>query len=133
MNQRKKNQIRLVRSVYLLCLCTLLGINLPVFSYASQLVECRYLKVQGQEIEIEVSISSPPPATVIIIQNLPAGVTIKRSSPPAKKFNQKSGEAKWLLKGVRPGTVKMAMHLDRPIRPTEKAAKCVTKTLPPAP
>lgn len=120
MNQCKKNRIMLImRSIYLFCLCGLFGISSPTFSHASQLVECRYLKVQGQEIQVEVNISSPPPATVIIIQNLPADVSITHSSPPVKKFNRKQGEAKWLLKGIKPGTTKIAMHLDRPISPPE--------------
>lgn len=119
MTKHKNNQTSRIWLIYLFCLLVFLGGILPNISKASGLVDCKYIKSQGKEIKITVDIASPPPATVIIIQNLPTGVSISQSSPPVKKFNSKKGEAKWLLKGVKPGTMIMAMRLNQPVKSNE--------------
>ena len=99
-----------------LSLLLLLGfILLPTSAFAKDAVACRYLQSQGQNIQLEVSVQSPPPASLIVIQRLPAGIAITEASPPTKKYNEKSGEAKWLFKSVKPGTFVIGMTLDKPI------------------
>jgi hypothetical protein len=84
-----------------------------------KLVSCRYLKAEGKTIQLELSIGRPAPSTVIVIQNLPSGARIVGASPPVKRFDPQSGEAKWLLKGVRSGELLVQMELSRPIRARE--------------
>lgn len=82
-----------------------------------ELVTCKYLKSSGNEIQLEVRVGSPPPASLIITQNIPAGIDILSSSPEINKFNKKQGEAKWLLKGISPGSLILSLNLSPPIGP----------------
>ena len=84
-----------------------------------KLVSCRYLKAQGQTIQLELSIGRPAPTTVIVIQNLPPGAAIVSASPPVKRFDAASGEAKWLLKGLTSGQRLLEMKLSTPIQARE--------------
>ncbi|HIJ78016.1 MAG: hypothetical protein OEY01_01750 [Desulfobulbaceae bacterium] len=80
------------------------------------LVTCRYLKATGHDIQLQINVAAPPPATIIVIQNIPAGITIKNSSPKINKLNNSKGRAKWLLKAIKPGSVLVEMSLDTPIK-----------------
>lgn len=87
----------------------------PTLLDARELVTCRYLTASGTTIQLEISVGTPPPATLIVIQQLPPGVNVVGSSPAVKKFSQKDGEAKWLIMGLRTGTTILAMTLDTPV------------------
>jgi hypothetical protein len=107
------------RTVHLGKVLGLAGLALlltPALLWANDLITCHYLQASGQEIRLELDIGRPAPASVIVIQHLPRGTGIKSSSPRLQKFNKKRSEAKWLLKGPRPGLLTMAMHLDRPVK-----------------
>ncbi|MGV1099104.1 hypothetical protein ACUUL3_06780 [Thiovibrio sp. JS02] len=94
----------------------LFGCLLPLPARAGKdLVDCRYLSSSGTEIRLQIAVSSPPPTTLIIIQNIPEGRIIASASPGYNKYNEKRGEAKWLLKGVAPGSFVLAIRLDQPI------------------
>ncbi len=94
----------------------LLGIFfLPASAFSKDAVECRYVQSQGQNIQLEVKVQSPPPASLIVIQQVPAGINIEDASPAIKKYDKQSGEAKWLFKGIKPGTFVIEMTLDKPI------------------
>ena len=75
------------------------------------LVSCNYLKASGNKIKLQINVSSPPPATI------PAGSTIKKSTPQVKKLNKTKGIAKWLFREIKPGTIMIEMTLDNPVQP----------------
>lgn len=97
----------------------LLFLSVPGQLKAAPLVSAHYTQSAGQEIMIEISIHEPPPATLIVIQNLPAEVTITQSQPEIKSVNSNKGEAKWLFTGVKTGNLALRLALDRPIESKE--------------
>ncbi|MCK4425780.1 MAG: hypothetical protein KAV69_03450, partial [Deltaproteobacteria bacterium] len=74
---------------------------------------------EGQKIVMELKIQSPAPNTVIVIQHLPKGTGIKQSDPPFDKYNPKRCEAKWLLRKVKPGTLRISMETTGSVRSGE--------------
>ncbi|MDL1959606.1 MAG: hypothetical protein LWX01_08620 [Deltaproteobacteria bacterium] len=98
---------------------TLLLAIFPMKVYAGDLVSARYITSEGQKIVMELEIQSPAPNTVIVIQHLPKGTDIKQSHPPFDKYNPKHGEAKWLLKKVKPGTLRISMEIAGSVRSGE--------------
>lgn len=113
-NYRRKNIGMAATSLFLLFLLTMLK---PLPGEAAELVRCRYLKASGTEITLELQIGSPPPASLIVIQNFPSDVEIVSSSPPIKKLSKNQGEAKWLLTGLSPGNVVLVLTLNAPVAP----------------
>ncbi len=83
---------------------------LPMQVCAGDLVSAKYITSEGQKIVMELKIQSPAPNTVIVIQHLPKGTGIKQSDPPFDKYNTKRCEAKWLLRKVKPGTLRISME-----------------------
>lgn len=114
---RKHGYHAIKAAVRVLLLSFLLAVSPAVASHGTELVTCSYLKSSGPEIQLEVRVASPPPASLIIIQNFPAGIDIVSSSPEINKFNKKQGEAKWLLKGISPGNLILSLTLNAPIGP----------------
>lgn len=98
-------------------LLLLLGIAPPAL--AEHLVTAAYLQAQGRQLTIELQIGSPPPPTLIIIQNLPPGTAIAQAEPPTKSVNTAKGEAKWLLKNVTAGPLTLRLLLDREVSAAE--------------
>jgi hypothetical protein len=98
---------------------TLLLIILPMQVYAGDLVSAGYIISEGQKIVMELKIYSPAPNTVIVIQHLPKGTDIKQSLPHFDKYNPKRCEAKWLLKKVKPGTLRISMEIKGSIKSDE--------------
>ena len=84
--------------------------------HADDLITCRYLSSRGQNILLELNVGSPAPSMIIFIQKVPAETDIIKSSPKFKKYDKTRGQAKWLLTGVKPGRIKMAMTLSKPIK-----------------
>ncbi|MBC8316798.1 MAG: hypothetical protein H8E41_02765 [Desulfobulbaceae bacterium] len=78
---------------------------------AADLVSGSYTSFSGNSIVLSIDIQSPPPASLIIEQYLPPGTEIVGSEPKLKKYNIKKGEAKWLLKDVRPGKMTVKLQL----------------------
>jgi len=87
--------------------------------HADDLITCRYLSSKGQNILLELNIGSPAPSMLIFIQKVPAEAAIIKASPKFKKYDKTRGQAKWLLTGVKPGRIKMAMTLSKPIKSSE--------------
>ena len=102
---------------FLIALTLLAGLFCTAPVSARELVTCRYLAASGTRIEIELNVGAPPPATLIVTQNLPPDVSVVETSQPVKKFSQRPGEAKWLLMGIRPGTTLLGFTLNKAIRP----------------
>ena len=81
-----------------------------------QLVSAHYSEPRGTEISWQLSIHKEPPAVVIMIQNIPPGITLLTSTPPFHSYDQEAGTVKWLLTDLEPGELSMNMELDIPIR-----------------
>ena len=96
-----------------------LFLALSTHVYAGNLVSGRYIISRGTDIVMELRIESPAPNTVIIIQHLRKGLAIKQSYPHFDKYNQKTNEAKWLLKRLSPGIIKISIETTGPIEPTD--------------
>lgn len=77
----------------------------------------------GREIRLEISVGSPPPATVIVTLKLPAGTAVEQAQPAASRFDHKSGEAKWLLSGLGSGRFIIKLQLSRPVTPSELSGR----------
>jgi hypothetical protein len=109
---KRSGALRVVFSLTLLILA-------PVAVAAEQLVSGRYLGASGRDIRLELQVGSPPPATVIVTQYLPADVVIDQASPAANRFDEKRGEAKWLLNGISGDRLNIDMRLSRPVKAGE--------------
>lgn len=81
-----------------------------------QTIRARYLHPRGTDIKWKIYIPSPPPAAVIVIQSIPPGTVIEKSSPQLESYDPETGTAKWLLTEVQPGKITMRMELNQPIR-----------------
>lgn len=90
------------------------GLLLPAF--ADSVISARYLQPRGEHIVWEILVPSPPPAAVIVRQYIRPGSKIVASSHPLSSYDQEAGVAKWLFSGIAPGTLRMEMTLDLPIR-----------------
>ena len=89
---------------------------------ASDLVSGRYLSSSGKVIELSLGINSPPPASLILEQYFPAGMEILNSSPGFQKYSSQKGKAKWLLKGLQAGKMKVRVELARDVAKGEVRA-----------
>ncbi|MDH4320606.1 MAG: hypothetical protein OEV73_03820 [Desulfobulbaceae bacterium] len=79
---------------------------------ADELVSCRYQQATGRNVSLVLEIGSPPPAMLILVQWLPKGMNITRALPPVKKYDPRTGEAKWLLKQLSSGPMQFSIDLD---------------------
>ena len=84
---------------------------------ARDLVSGKYISSTGTTIVLELNITKPPPANLIVHQFFPAGVNMVNSRPQAMKYDRKKGKAKWLIKKVRSGKMQFIMELSEPIGP----------------
>ncbi len=87
----------------------------PLLAGAEELVSGRYLDLGGNEVRVELTITSPAPASIILIQSLPRGVKVIASSPELKKYSPGKGQAKWLFRKVDAGKKIVSMTLERPV------------------
>ena len=71
-------------------------------------VKAHYTSAQGKTITLKLAVGNPPPNTIIVIQKVPPGAKIIRSTPPHKSYKKKRGEVKWLIK--KPATGKMSIQ-----------------------
>jgi uncharacterized protein (DUF58 family) len=103
----------------ILLLALLITIPTAAARDGEPLVTSRYLKAQGRDIRLELTIGSPAPATVIVTQHLPADISIEQAQPAVNRFDQRRSEAKWLLSGIDRGRLGIEMRLSRPVRAGE--------------
>jgi len=100
----------------LLFVALLLLVSLPRPLCAGEpLVGGQYLSAAGQDIQLLVTVSSPAPSTLIVIQNLPPGTVIDAASPAFNQYDAGKGEVKWLLTHVNPGRYTVSLRLQRPV------------------
>ncbi len=108
--------IKIITYIPHMLITMLLMLLAPTSALAeNDLVTCRYLQSSGNNIELEIGISSPPPTSLILVQMVPKGTHIMSSSPDFKKFNPQNGETKWHIKKVEPGSFVVAMQVDKPV------------------
>lgn len=120
---RSGGQPATVTNFLLPLLLLLLVMSLPVELRAAPLVTARYARIAGQEVVAEISVGHPPPPTIIVIQRLPAEVSVIQAEPATKSANSNRGEVKWLLRGVRAGRIPVRLTLDRPVTSREISGK----------
>ena len=87
----------------------------PLASGAEELVSGRYKNISGNEVRVELTVGSPAPASLILIQDLPKGVKVTASRPKLKKYSPAKGKAKWLFSKVTAGKMTVFVTLDRPV------------------
>lgn len=92
---------------------------IPLAGLTSPLVTATYQNAGGSELSVKIEVGSPPPASLILIQKLPPGTNILRSQPPAQKINPEKGEAKWLFRKLKPGSMTVSFSLDRQVTAAE--------------
>ncbi len=99
------------------CLAVVLvcAVFFPNRTLAQDMLTGKYLSSSGSTIVLELRIQDPPPGNIIVNQFLPKGVGLIKSVPPVTKFSSKKGKAKWLLKKVRSGPLKITMQLAKSI------------------
>lgn len=93
----------------------LLVLLLARTGYAGAEASAVYTQAQGTLLAVEIRVGAPPPSSLILIQNLPPGVSLLSAQPPANNVNPGKGEAKWLLRDIAPGQFTIRMTLDRPV------------------
>ena len=109
--------------VILFVLSMLSVLLLPRTSGAGGEISAEYTQIQGTTLAVAIRIGAPPPSSLILIQNLPPGVSILTAQPPANNFNPGKGEAKWLLRDIAPGQFVIRMTLDRPVNAADISAE----------
>lgn len=90
-----------------------LAIFLPLPAQAIDPVTGRYRSTFGSTIELDLRVGYPPPASIIIEQYFPVGLHVIRADPALHKFSTTRGVAKWLLKGVSPGSYTISLQFDQ--------------------
>jgi len=101
-------------------LSLLLGFLLFVLpAAANQLVEVYHHQDKEGKARLELNISEPVPASIIISLNLPPQFDVLDSTPPVKKHSKKDNEVKWLLKDLQPGRHVITYLLSSPLPPEQ--------------
>ncbi len=79
-------------------------------------VSGHYRSTFGTTIELELQVGYPPPASLIVEQYFPAGLQILSAQPALRKYSSTQGMAKWLLKGIKPGSYNIFLQFDQPVQ-----------------
>ena len=98
-----------------LALLLLLSLPAPALHAGGPLVSGQYLNSAGHDIQLRLTVASPTPGTLIVIQNLPAGTVIESASPAFHQYDAGKGEVKWLLTQVSPGRYLLSLRLSTPL------------------
>lgn len=84
-------------------------------AWAQADVTGRYLAGSDNDVRIQLTIQSPPPAAFIVLQHIPPGVTIVDVSPRPAGFQQGGGTVKWLFKRPGPGVMTLLLRFSQPV------------------
>ncbi|MFA7382450.1 MAG: hypothetical protein WC001_03295 [Desulfurivibrionaceae bacterium] len=103
------------QGLLLLTLLMLLLPPMPMLHAGEVLVSGRYLSGAGQDIQLQITVASPAPGTLIVIQKLPAGTVIETAMPAFHQYDAGKGEGKWLLTQIRPGRHVLSLRLAQPV------------------
>lgn len=91
----------------------------PAAVHAESMVSASYLNAGGNELSVRINIGSPPPASLIFIQRFPPGTDILNAQPQPQKIDRAKGEAKWLFRGLKPGSITVSIALDKAVSPAQ--------------
>ena len=72
------------------------------------------LQQQAQNLNLEVSVTAPPPASLIAVMELPPQTKIQATSPRNAKLDPKNSQIKWLVKNPRTGTLRFSVTVSKP-------------------
>lgn len=86
----------------------------PLPTAASE-IKAYYTSAQGKTITLRLAVGTPPPSTIIVIQKVPSGTEIIRSTPPYNSYKKKKGEIKWLIKKPGVGGLSIQLYLKNPV------------------
>ena len=124
---------RFTRSTLVLLLCSIFCagamVLIPKTMLAASAISASYAKAHGSKLSIEVITGPNPPASAILIQRFPAGITMLNSRPSASNYNPQTNTAKWLLRDLRPGKSTVSITLNRPVSSSEISAELRFKPL----
>jgi hypothetical protein len=123
LNNKSRRSVNAGICFCLMFLPLLVVLLLPRTSVAGGEVSAVYTQNQGTLLVVEIRVGAPPPSSMILVQNLPAGVSILGAQPPANNVNPGKGEAKWLLRDIAPGQFIIRMTLDRPVNAGDISAE----------
>lgn len=108
----------------LLSICSIAPLlMLPESSQAAPAISARFEQSHGTQLVIEIMAGPNPPASAILVQQFPAGITMIDARPPASNYNQRSNTAKWLLRNLRPGRSTINITLDHPVKGSDVSAE----------
>ena len=81
------------------------------------------LEQNGQRLELSISISSPPPTSLIARIQLPSQIKIMSTSPKAAKLDTKNSQIKWLIKNPSPGLLQLSVTTSPPVASSKATAE----------
>ncbi len=70
---------------------------------------------RGKEVVYNLNIAKNHPGAMILVQYLPPGTGIEKAIPPYRSYDKRTGVAKWLFSGVKPGKLNVRLYLDHPL------------------
>ncbi|PIE03390.1 MAG: hypothetical protein CSA81_02375 [Acidobacteria bacterium] len=83
---------------------------------AREQVTGKYTSISGNTIVLQLSVASPPPANLIIVQDTGGGPNrIISTQPTAKKINPEKGKIKWLFRNMQPGNISLKVTCQNPV------------------
>lgn len=102
------------QGLLLLTLLVLFFLPMPLLA-GEPLISGRYLSGAGQDIQLQITVASPAPGTLIVIQKLQAGTVVEAATPAFHQYDAGKGEGKWLLTQIRPGRHVLSLRLAQPV------------------
>ena len=78
-------------------------------------VSAKIYKEDSTHSIIEIYAGKTAPATLIVQMFLPSGQTITESDPQISKFDGKKNSAKWLLREVGNGQIRISVYTSKPL------------------
>ena len=118
MNQRHPipGRLRQILIFFFLLLAT------PFITEAADNISAHYTDRHPTHLTLEIQIRPPAPASIILIQYLPPGTSLKSATPAYKKYNKNKGEVRWLLRNPTSGVIQVGLDLAGPINPEQARA-----------
>ena len=86
---------------------------------ADELITATQPMQENGGVILQLAVSEPPPASIIVSLSLLPPVEILNASPAAKKYNAEKNKAKWLLKDLKPGSYAIHYQLSMPVSPAQ--------------
>ena len=84
-------------------------------AFAETEVTGRYLAGGGSDVQILLTIQSPPPAAFIVLQQIPSDVKVLSATPAPAGLQQEGGTIKWLFKRPQPGSIILTLQLSKQV------------------